>query len=392
MRWLIRFVIVFALAVALALIARYSNGYALLVYPPYRIEVSITVLVFGLLVAFVLLYALVRAVSHTLQLPTYVSSFRRRRKESRGYTALRNAWEAFLEGRFARSQKFASRAYALQTAPGLSALLAARSAHALRDFEQRDEWLERAAQVPGESANARQATRAEMLLDERRYDEARTLLREMHANGPKQVATLRLLLRAEQGMQNWDEVLRLLRILDKRDPGSRPFTQQLRVTATVESLRQKGLDAAALREFWKQLRQEDKLEPRVATVAAQLFIQLGGCKEAHRIIADALAQNWSEELVLLYSECQADDALERIQRCERWLAERPRDATLLLTLGRLCTYRELWGKAQSYFEASLSQQPSRAAHRELAKLYERLGRETEADRHYRLAADEGIPA
>ena len=96
MRWLIRFVIVFALAVVLALVARYSDGYALFVYPPYRIEVSITVLVLGLLVFFFVLYGTVRAVSHTMQLPTYVAGFRRRRKENRGHAALRNAWEAFL--------------------------------------------------------------------------------------------------------------------------------------------------------------------------------------------------------------------------------------------------------------------------------------------------------
>lgn len=392
MRWLIRFVIVFALAVAISLVARYSDGYALLVYPPYRIEVSIPVLVLGLLAIFIALHTLFRAVSHTLRLPTYVTTFRQRRRETRGTAALRNAWEAFLEGRFGRAQKYAARAYGMKAAPALSALLAARSAHSLRDFGQRDEWLERAAQVPGESRSARLSTRAEMLLDERRYDEARTILREMHENGPKHVATLRLLLRAEQGMQNWDEVLRLLSILDKRDVRSRPFTQPLRVTAAVENLKQKGLDATALREFWKRLRREDKLEPRIATTAAKLFIRLGGCKEAHRIIADALNANWSQELVLLYGECQDDDALDRIQYCETWLLEHPRDAALLLTLGRLCTYRELWGKAQSFFEASLSQQPTRAAHRELARLYERIGREEEAGRHYRFAADEAIPA
>lgn len=392
MRWLIRFVIVFALAVVLALIARYSDGYALFVYPPYRIEVSITVLVLGLLAALFVLYGLVRAVSHTMQLPTYVAGFRRRRRENRGHAALRDAWEAFLEGRFARSQKSAARAYALQSAPALAALLAARSAHALRDFAQRDEWLERAEHAPGGSASARLSTQAEMLLDEQRYEEARAILRDMHAKGPKQVATLRLLVRAEQGMENWDEVLRLLRILDKRDPGSRPLTRQLRITAIVENIRQKALDVETLREFWKQLRSEYKTEPGVATAAAQSFIRLGSCKDAHRIIADALEENWSQELVLLYSECEADDVLERIERCERWLAANPRDAALLLTLGRLCTYRELWGKAQSYFEASLSQQPTRAAHRELARLCERLGREADADRHYRIASDVAIPA
>lgn len=392
MRWLIRFVFVFALAAAVSLIARYSDGYALLVYPPYRIEISLPVLLLGVLAAFLALYVLLRAVSHTVRLPGYVSALRRRRREARGNAALHNAWEAFLEGRFGRSQKFAARAYGLKTAPSLSALIAARSAHSLRDFERRDEWLERAEHAPGDSRNARLSLRAEMLLDERRYEEARTVLREMHESGPKHVATLRLMLRAEQGLQNWDEALRLLRVLDKRDARSRPLNAPLRITATVENLKQKAFDAHALRECWKRLRGEERVEPRVAATAARLYMQLGECREAHRVVADALAAQWLPELVLLYGECHGDDALARIQQCETWLHERPTDATLLLTLGRLCAYQELWGKAQSYFEASLSQQPTRAAHRELARLFQQTGRESDAERHYRLAADEALPA
>lgn len=390
MRWLVRFVFVFALAAAVSLVARYSDGYALFVYPPWRIEVSLTVLLLGVLAVFLALYALVRAITHTLHLPDYVSAMRRRRREARGNAALRNAWEAFLEGRFGRSQKFAARAYDLQIAPSLSALIAARSAHSLRDFDRRDEWLERAADAPGDSRHARLSVRAEMLLDERRYEEARAVLREMHDSGPKHVATLRLMLRAEQGLQNWDEVLRLLRILDKRDVRSRPLNAPLRINAIVESLRQKAFDAHALRENWKRLRTEDRREPRVAATAARLFVQLGECREAHRAVADALAAQWLPELVLLYGQCGGDDVLARIQQCESWLREHPTDATLLLTLGRLCAHQELWGKAQNYFEASISQQSTRAAHRELAQLFQQTGREADAEQHYRLAADEAL--
>jgi HemY protein len=59
----------------------------------------------------------------------------------------------------------------------------------------------------------------------------------------------------------------------------------------------------------------------------------------------------------------------------------------LLTLGRLCVQRELWGKAQSYLEASLATRPTREAHITLAKLHERLGRPDEAARHFRASAD-----
>lgn len=392
MRALIWFLLLAALAAALAMVTRYSDGYAMLVYPPYRIELSLPVLFAGLILAFFILHWALRALAHTLRLPSYVAAFRRRRRESRGHTALRQAWEAFLEGRFGRAQKLSARAFAMQAAPSISALLAARSAHAMHDFSKRDEWLERAADIPGESRRARLSTRAEMLMDERRYDEARAILHDLHDRGAKHVATLRLMLRAEQGAKNWEEVLRLLRILEKRDAFTRLSSAQMRTDALIEMLKAKALNAEALRELWKRMSTQERRDPRIAAIAAQLFIGLGGCKEAHRLITEALNQSWTPELVLLYGECRDEDALARIQQAETWLKSHPNDAALLLTLGRLCLYRELWGKARSYLEASLTQKPSRTVHRELARLCEQLGDVSQANQHYRQAADEGLAA
>jgi HemY protein len=56
---------------------------------------------------------------------------------------------------------------------------------------------------------------------------------------------------------------------------------------------------------------------------------------------------------------------------------------LLLTLGRLCAQQELWGKAQSYLDASIAIEPTYSAHLELARLHERLGHTEAARRHQR---------
>ena len=47
-----------------------------------------------------------------------------------------------------------------------------------------------------------------------------------------------------------------------------------------------------------------------------------------------------------------------IERAESWLKQHPDDAALLLTLGRLCAQQELWGKAQSYLDASIAVEPT----------------------------------
>ncbi len=392
MKWLASLVVVVALAVAVALAARYGEGYALIVYPPYRIEISLAFAVLLLLGLVVVAHWVLNVVSHMARLPESVSAYRRRRRHAKGQEALRGAWQALLEGRYSKSEKLAARAYSLHEAPSLAAITAARAAHFMRQPERRDGWLSRAESADGDLRNARLATQAELALEERRFEDARAILRDLHESGPRHVATLRLLLRAEQGLQNWDEVIRLVRMLEKRRAITPESAAQLRTTAVIENLRKKSLDAEGLATFWKTLPEAERLDARVAGNAARLFIRLGGCREAHRIIATALASQWSPDLVLLYGECRDADAMERVQACERWLEEHPRDAALLLTLGRLCAGLELWGKAQSYLEASVAVSPTRTAHLELARLLDRVGKEGDAARHYRAAADAGLPA
>ena len=64
----------------------------------------------------------------------------------------------------------------------------------------------------------------------------------------------------------------------------------------------------------------------------------------------------------------------------------PDDAILLMALGRMCQRQRLWGKAQSYLEASLAVAPSQEAHLELARLLDQLDRGDEANQHYRASA------
>ncbi|MGH8711298.1 MAG: hypothetical protein ACREVA_08280, partial [Burkholderiales bacterium] len=60
MRFFIWIVAIFALAVALALTIGYDNGYVLLVYSTYRIELSIKLAVLLLLGGFFIAYVLIR--------------------------------------------------------------------------------------------------------------------------------------------------------------------------------------------------------------------------------------------------------------------------------------------------------------------------------------------
>lgn len=395
MRSLFWLLAVFAAAVALVLLGRFDSGYALFIYPPYRVEVSMLFFGVAALFAFALGYTALRLLGQVLGLPSNVRAYRARRRRERAHAALAAALQAYYEGRYTRAEKQAALAFEAGPAPGVAALLAARAAHQMRDFERRDRWLERADAAGDSLKAARLVSRAELALEERDFGAARDALRKLQDAGPRHIAATRLLLRAERGAGAWDEVLRLAGQLLKRDAIAPAVAEEYKLQATLELLQRSADDADAFERRWRAVSARDQVQPRVAAAAARHATALGEAALAREILEKALAAEWSSRLVALYGElpaqlnpgARAEEARVRIERAERWLLEHERDPDLLAVLGRLCAQAELWGKAKSFLEASLSFEETRAARLELARLEERLGKADEAQRHYRRAAE-----
>jgi HemY protein len=380
----------FAAAVALSLMLD-AEGYVMVVAPPWRIEASLVFTAALLVLAFVVVYLVVRLLSHALRLPVHVRVFRTRQREVSAQKALSAALQALFEGRYGQVEKLAADAWDRGESRALAALIAARAAHRRRDHEHRDAWLEK-AQIEPEWRNARLALQAELLVEDRRYEEARQVLRELHANGARHLGTLNLLLRCEQALGNWDEVVHLAALLEKRAALPAEAVESIFIGARVAQLGRVSHDAASLAEYWRGVPGAERARPRIAAEAARAFARLGDRAAARRTLEEALAASWESELALVYAESADSDALPRIQRAEQWLLEHPRDPLLLLALGRLCLQAELWGKAQSYLEASLAARPSREGHVELAGLFSRIGQTQDADRHFRASADPALGA
>lgn len=384
MKALIWIVGIVALAVALTLAARYNTGYLLLVLPPWRVEFSLNMLIVLLLGGFATVYAVMRAVSATVRLPGQVRQYRLARRKEKARGALLEALNEYFAGRYARAEQAASASLDLDEHPALAAVIAARAAHELRAYERRDAFLRRAAGAASGNEVAPIVTAADLLIDERRYEEALEMLKRLPR---RHTAALRLELRAHQQSRNWEQVLGLAEELRRRNVFDATQAAQVRRYALVEQLKRNALDARALEEAWEKIAAADRTDRRVAAAAAQGFMALDLCDRARRILEDALEAEWDSDLVTLYAECEGGDTVKRIERAEGWLKEHPGDAGLLLALGRLCASRELWGKAQSYLEASLAVEPTHSAHLATARLHERLGNAEAARKHYRESLD-----
>jgi HemY protein len=383
---------VFTAAAALAVFGHLDRGYVQFAYAEWRVEMSLLMFAVLALLALVAGFTGMRMLQHTLALPAYVRAFRARRRRERAQAALASALQAWLEGRYARAEKEATRAFDGGAAPGLAAVIAARAAHELGEPDKREHWLERAQDAGQRSAAT--LSRAVMALAERDYGTARDALASLQGSGARHIATLRLLLRAERGLRNWEEVLRITAQLAKRDAIAAGVAGEYRVQAHVELLAQAAADRGAFEERWRRIASREQAIARVAGAAARHAHSLGLATLSREAIEKALAAEWAPALAAQYGElpamepgARADEARRRIERAEKWLLEHESEPQLLAALGRLCAHAELWGKAQTYLETSLSFEESRATHLELARLLDRLERGADAQQHYRRAAE-----
>lgn len=388
------------LAVLLAVLLRYSPGYVLIVVPPYRMELSAGLALTSIAGLFAIGYLLLRAGSRIAGLPGEVREWRARGQRERGATALAAAMRAYLGGRFGKAKAHAGEALAAGAAPAVSALIAARAAHELRQADERDRLAEEASRHDADDPTARLMAQAEWLCVEGRPEAALELLGTLPA---PHTAALRLELRLRLELSQWGPAARLIDRLAERGALSAADRDRHERHVASAALAACSTDAAAVREAWRQTPERLRTDRVVAMAAARMLSRHGDAASARPIIEHALEAEWDSALALQYSEhiaallpaapasagtaragadadADADLAL-RIERCEHWSALHPGDAMLRLSLGRLYLHASAFDKAQGHLEASLSIEPTWSAHLGLAQLHEALGHQAAAASH-----------
>ena len=385
MRILFWFLLLAAAAVGVALAAKLLTGYALFVAPPYRVELSLNFLLLLLAAGFFGSYALLRVVSRTMGLPREVRAFRRRQQLERARAKHDAAVVALLEGRYGKARQSALEALAIPHSTGLSALVAARAALETRDFAAAEALLARPEVQAASLAVPRLMLEAEMNLEMARPLEALQTLQALKKEAGAHTAALRLELRALQGAGRYAEIPSLVDQLVKRKVYGPQEGEYLRAAARAGELKELAHDPTGLRAYWNRLSDADQRVPKIARAAARSFLALGGDSEAATILARSLERTWESDLVVLYADCRTSEPTRQLEQAERWLTEHNQDAALLHALGVLCVRAQLWGKAQTYFEASLAVEDFYRTHVALGELLARIGRDGEANAHLAAA-------
>ena len=392
MRALVAFLLLAVSAVLVALLFRINDGYALFVAPPYRVELSLNTLLILVVLAFLVVHAVLRLASRLARLPRDVREHRRRQQLARARARFDAAVIALIEGRDGKAGQYASEALEIPQATPVAALVGARAALDMRDYDAALALLRRAdAQAPS-LAVPRLMLEAEAALEQGNATEALARLADLRREAGLHTAALRLEIRALTAAGRHGEIPAIVDQLVKRKVYDAEQGQVLRARAHAEAIAALTHDATGLRAYWTRLNDADREQPAVAEAAARALLAQGADREAADVLVRALERHWEPRLVQWYAECRTPDATRQLEIAERWLVEHNQDATLLYALGRLCERQKLWGKAQTYLEASLALDTQWRTELALGELCANLGRTDEANAHLAAALRLAISA
>ena len=412
----------FAVAAAVALFAGNNQGTITVFWPPWRVDLSLNLVLVILLAAFVLLHLALRGLAALFSLPTQARQWRLQQKERMLHSALLDAMVQLLSGRFSRARKAAQAALVqektlaalgaslpqAQQVRVLSHLLAAESAQALQDRPARDAHLQQALNesvdrnvlASPETREGVQLRAARWALEDHDPAGALTRLEELPQGVQRRTLALRIRLKAARQDGRTLEALETARLLAKHRAFSDGAAQSI-VRGLATELLSGAHDPAQLLRAWAELDAAEREMPEVAIHAAQRMVALRGdlslargwllpawerMVSQPRGLGDTLRVKMARALEAGLDSVDAD-WLARIETAQR---NNPRDPNLQDLAGMACMKRQLWGKAQQLLmQAGLGLQDTelyRRAWLALAELAETRGDEEQAAAAWKRAA------
>ncbi|HYM34030.1 MAG TPA: heme biosynthesis HemY N-terminal domain-containing protein [Steroidobacteraceae bacterium] len=376
--------VVLALLVA-ALLAQFifsDNGYVSVRIGGVLIETSLP----GAMLVMIVLYFVVRGFIKMVRSPVLMRLAAENRKRERARRDLVQGLMDLSAGKWARAETTLTAHVHESSAPMVHYLAAARAAELLGSRSRCDEWLARALKADTENPAPALITQAELYLKRNQVQQALSILRDLQARDPRNERALELLARIYRQQGDWQQLQALTPMLRAITGAERGLIDEVEAQIALDRFKAIGLatDSKQLTTAWQELSSTLTTRPDVIVAYARAAIACRQFHVAEESLRKLLEEQWDEAAVLAYGEIEDAEPLDVLDRAEAWLPEHQLDANLLLTCARLAIRAELYGKARSYLETSLSTRPRLETYQIIASLAEQLG---DRDRAYKVLND-----
>ena len=413
----------FAIAAAGALFAGNNHATVTLYWHPHRLDLSLNLVLLGLLLLFLTLHLALRALSALLGIPQQARSWRLSQRERSVYGSLLESLTHLISGRFVRARKAAEMVVTLEESVlrsgeqlphagrlrTIAHLIAAESAHALQDREIRDTHFAQALAEAdkrdvSDAKEGVQLRGARWAIDDRDASAAMQWLDQLHQGAARRTVALRLRFRAARLAAKPRLALDTARLLTKHRAFSAVAGASIARGLAIEMLRS-AYDQVQIKAAWDALSAEEQAMPDIALEAAQRLLDQGGDVQlalswtlpqwdAMIRPTDGLGASQRVRLARILEQsfvaAQTTPDAAWLARIEHAQMSYPSDALLQYIAGYVCMQLQLWGKAQQMLSQCLPRlrDPSlqRDAWRALAQLAEQRQDLQAASNAYREAA------
>ena len=381
----------FGIAVGSALFAAGNPGTVTLFWPPYRVDLSLNLVLLALLALFVVLHLALGTLNAFAGIPGQARRWRLQQKERLVQSSLVDALAHLVAGRFVRARKAAEYALAMHTRPdakdesqgrslriqAVLHLVAAESAHAVQDQSLRDQHFQQATELlnnPEVSATQEGffMRAARWALDDHDAPAAARWLERLPQGAARRTLALRLRFRIAR-MQGENAVaLETLRLLVKHRAISSGNGASISQALALELLHA-GQDTGQILTAWDFLDDGERTLTDVALGMAKHWLAKGGDAAQsrqwllpvwERMVQDAKALSSLQRMRLvraletgLLAQHDAPD-VKWVSRIEAAQRAQPRDPLLQYLAAVMCVRLSLWGKAQHLLRQCIATTPN----------------------------------
>jgi len=372
------------IVMAAVLLVQKDPGFVLVKYGDYSVETSLAFGIIAVAITALLIHFMFRVLIGIWHLPGAVKRQSKGRRFNKSRRLLNQGLIDLAEGRFDQAESNLVKLVEFSESPLVHYLAAARAAQLQGKHDERDSYLKAAHEARPEAEMAIGVTQAELQLAHQQLEQSLATLTHLRGIAPRHNHVLRLLARVYFELEDWPSLVELLPEIRKKKLLKESILQNMEGRSYRGFLATAKNNQAALEKAWATI-------PKAAQTDAELilfYIKLSNrassnSSSVEQLIIKSLDQKWDNRLVEAYGLFKSIDPSEQLKRTEKWLGDYAKNENLLLALGRICIRARLWGKAQSYLEASIGVKPMAASCLVLAKLLgDQLHENDKASQYY----------
>ncbi|MFK8029995.1 MAG: heme biosynthesis HemY N-terminal domain-containing protein [Gammaproteobacteria bacterium] len=349
-----------------------DRGYVLISFLGLTVETSVPVLIMSI----ALIYLLIRLVIYIFRAPRKFGQAVSAQRQQRARRKLNRGLIEMAEGNWKKGESMLAQGAKSGEMPLLNYINAAKAAQLQGEHERRDNWLMLAYEQDPEASTAVLLTQAELQIGHEQYEEALATLRKVEDSNPKHTHAKVLMGTIYEKLGDWDSLYALLPELKKikKSPAMNDITRLIAAASRHQLIAAgtKG-DKSTVNKTWNGLTLAARKETELVSCYARALCDCKDHNAAEQVVKKAMGNQWSAQLASLYGNIETDAPKKQLAVAESWLQSRGDDSSLLIACARLAMRSELWGKARSYLESSLSIDPQPHAYQIYGELLTQLG-------------------